>query len=55
LMVLGEVEGPRLAQARGMDALFVLREGEQLKEISIVGGILQAQIESRPPQPRPRT
>ena len=55
LMVLGEIEGPRLAQARGMDALFVLREGEQLKEISIVGGILQAQIESRPPLTSPQT
>ena len=55
LMVLGEIEGPRLAQARGMDALFVLRQGEQLKEISIVGGILQAQIESRPPLTRPQT
>ncbi len=54
LMVLGEIEGPRLAQARGLDALFVLREGDQLKEISIVGGILQAQIESRPPQAYPR-
>ena len=48
LMVLGEVEGPRLARERGMDALFVLRDGEQFKEISIVGGQLQAQIETRP-------
>lgn len=48
LMVLGEIEGPRLAQERGMDALFVLRDGEQFKEISIVGGQLQAQIETRP-------
>jgi len=55
LMVLGESEGPRVAQARGMDALFVLREGDQLREISIVGGILQAQIDSRPPQTRPHT
>lgn len=47
LMVLGEAEGPRLAQERGMDALFVVREGEQFKEISIVGGRLQAQIETR--------
>lgn len=47
LMVLGETEGPRLAQERGMDALFVLREGEQFKEIPIVGGQLQAQIETR--------
>jgi hypothetical protein len=29
-----------------MDALFVLREGEQFKEISIVGGQLQVQIET---------
>ena len=48
LMVLGETEGPRLAQERGMDALFVLRDGPQFKEISIVGGQLQAQIETRP-------
>jgi thiamine biosynthesis lipoprotein len=48
LMVLGEIEGPRLAQERGMDALFVLHDGEQFKEISIVGGQLQAQIETRP-------
>jgi thiamine biosynthesis lipoprotein len=47
LMVLGETEGPRLAQERGMDALFVMRDGEQFKEISIVGGQLQAQIETR--------
>jgi thiamine biosynthesis lipoprotein len=47
LMVLGETEGPRLAQERGMDALFVLRDGEQFNEISIVGGRLQAQIETR--------
>ena len=48
LMVLGEIAGPRLAQERGMDALFVLRDGQQFKEISIVGGQLQAQIETRP-------
>lgn len=48
LMVLGDIEGPRLAQERGMNALFVLRDGQQLKEISIVGGQLQAQIEPRP-------
>ena len=47
LMVLGEIEGPRLAQERGMNALFVLRDGEQFKEISIVGGKRQAQIETR--------
>ncbi|PPA00344.1 thiamine biosynthesis protein ApbE, partial [Pseudomonas sp. MWU12-2312b] len=34
-------------QERGMDALFVLRDGEQFKEISIVGGERQAQIETR--------
>ncbi|WP_448649396.1 FAD:protein FMN transferase [Pseudomonas corrugata] len=48
LMVLGETEGPRLAQERGMDALFVLRDEQRFKEISIVGGRLQAQIETRP-------
>ncbi|WP_348748076.1 FAD:protein FMN transferase [Pseudomonas rhodesiae] len=46
LMVLGETEGPRLAQERGMDALFVLRDAETFKELSIVGGVLQAQVES---------
>jgi thiamine biosynthesis lipoprotein len=30
-----------------MDVLFVLRDGQQFKEISIVGGQLQAQIEAR--------
>ena len=44
---MNPAQGPRLAQERGMDALFVLREGEQFKEISIVGGQLQAQIETR--------
>lgn len=48
LMVLGETEGPRLAQERGMDALFVLRDEQRFKEISIVGGRLLAQIETRP-------
>ncbi|BBP59742.1 FAD:protein FMN transferase [Pseudomonas sp. St316] len=47
LMVLGENQGPRLAQERGMDALFVVRDGLQLKEISIVGGQLQAQVQTR--------
>lgn len=46
LLVLGEIAGPQLAQERGMDALFVVRNGEQLREISIVGGRLQAQIEA---------
>ncbi len=47
LMVLGETQGPRLAQERGMDALFVMRDGLQLKEISIVGGQLQPQVQTR--------
>jgi len=51
LLVLGAIEGPRLAQERGMDALFVLHDGEQFKEISIVGGQLQAHIETRPIDP----
>jgi thiamine biosynthesis lipoprotein len=42
LMVLGEIAGPELAQERGMDALFVLHDGEGFREISIVAGRLQA-------------
>jgi FAD:protein FMN transferase len=41
LLVLGETEGPRLAQDRRMDALFVMRNGAQFEEISIVGGEIQ--------------
>ncbi len=48
LMVLGDVAGPRLAQERGMDALFVLRDGGRFKEIAIVGGQLQASIATDP-------
>ena len=47
LMVLGEEAGPELAQARGMDALFVLREGEAFREISIVAGRIQTILETR--------
>ncbi|EXF94499.1 thiamine biosynthesis lipoprotein ApbE [Pseudomonas fluorescens HK44] len=47
LMVLGEKAGPELAQERGMDALFVVHDGEQFREISVVAGRLQAQIETR--------
>lgn len=47
LMVLGEDAGPELAQARGMDAVFVLREGQAFREISIVAGRLQTTIETR--------
>lgn len=46
LLVLGEVEGPRLARERGMDALFVIRNGAQWREVFIVGGQLQAQIDT---------
>lgn len=38
LLVLGETAGIELAQKRGMDALFVLRDGEGFEEISIIGG-----------------
>lgn len=37
LMVSGEVAGPRLAQAQGLQALFVVREGESWREI-LIGG-----------------
>ncbi|WP_300656279.1 FAD:protein FMN transferase, partial [Pseudomonas sp.] len=42
LLVLGEVAGPELAQARGMDALFVVRDGQGFRQLSIVDGQLQA-------------
>lgn len=38
LLVLGETAGVELAQQRGMDALFLLRDGEGFQEISIVDG-----------------
>lgn len=38
LLVLGETAGVELAQQRGIDALFVLRDGEGFQEISIVDG-----------------
>lgn len=38
LLVLGESAGVELAQARGMDALFVLRDGDDFRQISIVDG-----------------
>ncbi len=42
LLVLGEEEGVALAQKRGMDALFVLRDGAGFDEIAIVAGRLQS-------------
>lgn len=41
LLVLGEHDGVALARARGIDALFVLRDGEQLREILVPGRLLQ--------------
>lgn len=41
LMVAGPQAGPTLAQARGMDALFVLREGDGFRELTYVQGQLQ--------------
>ena len=38
LLVLGEEAGVELAQTRGMDALFVLRDGDGFQEISIEQG-----------------
>ena len=40
LLVLGEDDGISLTRARGMDALFVLREGDQLEEVLILKGKL---------------
>jgi thiamine biosynthesis lipoprotein len=44
LLVLGEKAGVALAQERGMDALFLLRDGTKFEEISIVAGQLQTQV-----------
>lgn len=41
LLVLGETAGVALAQARGMDALFVVRNGDGFQEISIAAGRIQ--------------
>lgn len=40
LLVLGEHDGLALARERGMDALFVLRDGDRLQEILVLGGAL---------------
>jgi len=40
LLVLGERDGPVLAQERGIDALFVLRDGIRFQEILVLGGKL---------------
>lgn len=40
LLVLGEDDGVELARERGMDALFVLRDGDRLQEVLIAGGQL---------------
>lgn len=42
LLVLGEQDGPALAIERGMNALFVLRDGERLQEVLILDGRLCA-------------
>lgn len=41
LLVLGETAGIKLAQERGMDALFVLHDGDGFREISIAAGQIQ--------------
>lgn len=38
LMVLGQADGVALARERGMDALFVLRDGDRLEEILVAEG-----------------
>ncbi|WP_244507239.1 FAD:protein FMN transferase [Pseudomonas panipatensis] len=38
LMVLGPEQGPALACQRGMDALFLLRDGEQIRQLWILDG-----------------
>lgn len=41
LMVLGPDEGVALAQQRGMDAVFLLRDGDGFKQIAVLDGQLQ--------------
>jgi thiamine biosynthesis lipoprotein len=43
LLVLGEEDGVALACERGMDALFVLRDGAGFEQISIVAGQVEGQ------------
>lgn len=38
LMVLGEIDGPILARARGLEAIFLIREGTGLREVSTLQG-----------------
>jgi thiamine biosynthesis lipoprotein len=38
LLVLGEEAGVELAQARGMDALFIVHDGDAFREVAIVAG-----------------
>ena len=42
LLVAGPETGPSLAASRGMDALFVLREGNEFREVSVIAGQLQS-------------
>lgn len=42
LLVAGPEAGPALAQMRGIDAVFLLREGEGFREVSILDGRLQS-------------
>jgi thiamine biosynthesis lipoprotein len=41
LLVLGETAGPQLAQELGLHALFVLRDGDSLRDILVIDGLLQ--------------
>ena len=40
LMVAGPQAGPALARAHGVDALFILREGEKLREVSVFNSLI---------------
>jgi thiamine biosynthesis lipoprotein len=42
LMVAGPQAGPALASAHGVDALFILREGEKLREVSVFDSVIAA-------------
>lgn len=42
LMVSGPEHGPKLAQARGLEAIFLIREGDGVREVTVFEGRIEA-------------
>jgi thiamine biosynthesis lipoprotein len=40
LMVAGPQAGPALASARGINALFILREGDELRQVAVFDSVI---------------